>query len=111
VNVMKVLKKPVVVDAVEIDADNYEEVARWCGGRVGTFWHPALGESVTAIEVETLEGPHWAVPGMDLMIRGVRGEFYPIKIDIFDETYDIVNGDPDQDDLFSVSRSFMEETA
>ena len=38
--------------------------------------------------IYTLEGTMAAVPG-DWIIRGVQGEFYPCKPDIFDATYDI----------------------
>jgi hypothetical protein len=41
------------------------------------------------IAIDTLEGTMRAVPG-DVVIRGVMGEFYPCKPDIFDRTYDLV---------------------
>ena len=40
--------------------------------------------------VETREGKIMAIPGVDFVIQGVRGELYPIKKDIFYETYDII---------------------
>ena len=36
--------------------------------------------------IATLEGGHWVDPG-DYIIRGVQGEFYPCKPDIFEKTY------------------------
>ena len=41
------------------------------------------------LEIETLEGRHRASPG-DMIIRGVKGEFYPCKPDIFEATYESV---------------------
>jgi len=40
--------------------------------------------------IETLEGILYAVKGRDFVIRGVKGELYPIEKGIFKETYDIV---------------------
>ena len=40
--------------------------------------------------VETLEGGHAVTPG-DWIIKGVKGEFYPCKPDIFEATYEEVN--------------------
>lgn len=39
--------------------------------------------------ISTLEGLHWVDPG-DIVIRGVAGEFYPCKPDIFAKTYDVI---------------------
>ena len=55
------------------------DLARWCGGRV-------IGKRGEMIAIDTLEGTMYANPG-DYIIRGVQGEFYPCKPDIFDQTY------------------------
>lgn len=81
----KYRKKPVVIDAIQ-NKDAFEVVAwatifddelRWQlpGGRV--------------IIIPTLEGDMRAEPG-DWIIRGVNGEFYPCKPDIFEKTYEPV---------------------
>lgn len=41
--------------------------------------------------IKTLEGKYVARPQYDYVIRGVRGELYPIKKSIFAETYDVVD--------------------
>ena len=41
--------------------------------------------------IKTLEGTEIAVPMRDFVIKGVRGELYPIKKDIFYETYDLLD--------------------
>ena len=46
--------------------------------------------AVPAEKINTREGTLYGYPGRDLIIKGVRGEIYPIGIDIFDETYDVV---------------------
>jgi hypothetical protein len=80
-------KKPVEVQAMQLlgseDGSAGRAVAEWCGGSlVGTFDEPHL-------DIRTLEGIMCANPG-DWIIRGVRGEFYPCKPDIFAETYEAV---------------------
>jgi hypothetical protein len=73
-------KKPVVIDAMRFEAvDDGSRVARWCGG--------SNESSPTAIDITTLEGVMRANVG-DWIIRGVQGEFYPCKPDIFAETYE-----------------------
>lgn len=86
----KFRKKPVVIEARQISTRNYDEacaVVRWCGGR-------AVGEDVgprAMVAIETLEGTMIAEDG-DWIIRGVKGEFYPCKPDIFAATYEPVIG-------------------
>jgi hypothetical protein len=75
----KYRKKPVEVEAVQLTPLNLEEVERFVGGDVGTDG----GEVVIA----TLEGAMRASIG-DFIIRGVKGEFYPCKPDIFEQTYE-----------------------
>ena len=77
-------KKPVIVEAVEIREPNLPgDVAKWCGGSVQGVG--AVGEKVW-IDVPTLEGVMKASYG-DFIIKGVQGEFYPCKPDIFHATY------------------------
>lgn len=60
------------------------KVAEWCGGRL--FYDPST--TITdRIEIPTLEGVMKASPG-DWIIKGVQGEFYPCRNDIFEATYE-----------------------
>jgi hypothetical protein len=72
-------KKPVVIEARQYDGSNADALVRWIGGR--------SYEERGKIIVPTLEGDHAAARG-DWIIRGVKGEFYPCKPDIFDATYE-----------------------
>ena len=74
-------KKPVVVEARQYTRDGLEaeRVAEWCGG-------DQINEGVI---IETLEGDHIGQYG-DWIIKGVKGEFYPCKPDIFKSTYEEV---------------------
>ncbi|MBN7552976.1 hypothetical protein [Mycobacteroides abscessus] len=83
-NVGRFRKRPVEVEAIEYLGNNNHELASWCGGRL-----IALGQGFWKIEIPTLEGPVTASPG-DWIIRGVAGEFYPCKPDVFAKTYEAV---------------------
>src|SRR5574343_141240 len=80
-------KKPVVIEAAQLTIENFEDVRRWCGG---TTWSRPPMRAVTGISIATLEGKMDAEFG-DVIIKGVKGEFYPCKPDIFDRTYDDAN--------------------
>lgn len=78
-------KKPVVIEAVQWDGDS-ETANQFLGEDYGVDWeYAAQGDS--ALVIPTLEGRMRANPG-DWIIRGVKGEFYPIKDAIFRETYE-----------------------
>lgn len=79
------IKKPVRVEAMYLDPNNYDswtEAVAWCGGEaVGEGFEPHI------IAIETLEGTMYADIG-NYIIKGIQGEFYPCKPNIFDRTYD-----------------------
>ena len=81
-------KKPVKVEAVQWDGENKEEVLSFCN----TDGHlRAVATGITKIIViRTLEGNMEARVG-DYIIKGVKGEFYPCKPNIFRETYEEVS--------------------
>ncbi|MDO9008325.1 MAG: hypothetical protein Q8K57_13390 [Thiobacillus sp.] len=79
---MKYRKKPVVIDAIQWTGGNRQDVADFCGDDVLT---PI--EAYKPFQVGTLEGQHTASLG-DWIIRGVQGEHYPCKPDIFEATYE-----------------------
>ena len=78
---MKYRKKPVVVEAVRWNGNNYKEVIDFAENN--KIWFDALGNTW----ISTLEGDMIAKKG-DYIIKGVQGEFYPCKPDIFAETYE-----------------------
>lgn len=73
---MKYRKKPVVIEAIQWNGDNFGEVAMFCKKIKVAYTH-----------IETLEGDMLASKG-DYIIKGVKGEFYPCKPDIFEATYE-----------------------
>lgn len=84
---MKFRKKPVVIDAMQLTVDSFNECCRFIGGEniLGAGLHHV---GVPYIEIKTLEGGLRARLH-DWIIRGVKGEFYPCKPDIFDATYEL----------------------
>lgn len=80
-------KKPVVIEAMQFTADTKQQVLDWITCPVYDAWDKT-GEP--ALYIETLEGNMMAQPG-DWIICGVKGEFYPCKPDIFEDTYEPVN--------------------
>ena len=95
---IKYRKKPVVIEAMRLvgTTGDYHAVYRWVEDHVGSFdplddLVPAQGVSIDPatgfVLIATLEGVMQAKPG-DWIIKGVQGEFYPCKPDIFDATYE-----------------------
>lgn len=79
---MKYRKKPVVIDAVQYDGTQESKL------KIFGMGIPELGEDFMSddLTINTLEGEMTAKPG-DYIIKGVKGEFYPCKPDIFEATY------------------------
>jgi hypothetical protein len=76
-------KKPVVIEAEQLTADNLDQLAKWCGGAIGS----------DGIWIQTLEGTMLARFGEWILkeVKGVNDEFYPCKPDIFEKTYEKVD--------------------
>ena len=89
--IIKATKKPVTIEAVKWDGENSEEIIAFCGDSAFTAVESQMGQTETEeLYIKTLEGNHHASIG-DYIIKGVKGEFYPCKPDIFENTYDIVD--------------------
>lgn len=83
-------KRPVIIEARKFEFGEMEAIAFWCGGRVGHEAKPSDHADVRYwIDIPTLEGVTRASLG-DFVIKGVQGEFYACKPDIFEETYEPV---------------------
>lgn len=90
---MKYRKKPVVVEAVRWTGDNLREVIAFTGLHPSAHYMTweQYRELVAkeGLKIFTLEGAMMASVG-DFIIKGVSGEFYPCKPDIFEKTYEPV---------------------
>lgn len=80
---MKYRKRPVEIEAVQWTSRNVAEMAKFMGGELRV-------NHLHELIIETLEGDMRASP-YDWIIRGVRGEYYPCKPEIFAETYEVVD--------------------
>ena len=81
---MKYKKKPVQVEAIQYKGNNIDECA--------AFLNTCVINADKTITVHTLEGDMKANVG-DYLIKGVAGEFYPCKPDIFEKTYTTADTD------------------
>lgn len=77
-------KKPVAVEAVQWTGENLQEILDFAKGAI-------VRRISNGIIIKTLEGGMTGSPG-DWIIKGVKGEFYPCKPDIFAATYEQVDG-------------------
>jgi hypothetical protein len=86
---MKFRKKPVVIEAMQFKFGmDSEAVNQFIGDSSQEFsFTTGDGESLIGIEIETLEGT-MAVSPDDWIIKGIKGEFYPCKPDIFAASYE-----------------------
>lgn len=97
-------KLPVIVEARRLDfIDNgLREIIEWVNGSGGAARQKP---GFDAVEIDTLEGTMTAGPG-DWIVRGVQGEFYPVKPEIFEATYEpaITDAELDSYSLLTLAR-------
>lgn len=93
----KFRKKPVVIEAIQWDGKNHREMYDFLEHKENDFIHAEgtnfyidHGKVAGGLIIKTLEGEHLASIG-DWIIKGVNGEFYPCKPDIFEKTYEPVD--------------------
>ena len=98
---MKYRKKPGEIEAIQWNGKNHREMFDFLTNYEKTNeFISASGENFYidhdkvkgGLIIKTLEGEHIAAIG-DYIIKGVKGEFYPCKPDIFEQTYEKVDKD------------------
>jgi len=80
----KYVKKPIPITAIQWTGENHIELAEFTNGKCKF----TVGEP--SIVIPTLEGDMKANAG-DYIVRGVEGEFYPCRQDIFEKTYEKIS--------------------
>lgn len=94
----KYRKKPVEIEAIQWEGGNYRKMFDFLTNGIMTdkpittyedSFYIDHDKVVGGLVIRTLEGEHLANIG-DYIIKGVKGEFYPCKPDIFEMTYDKV---------------------
>lgn len=83
---MKYRKKPVVIGAVQWSGNNLNEILDFMKDKQPNYYEDDEQKLLT---IQTLEGNMIASVG-DYIIKGVQGELYPCKPDIFKQTYEVV---------------------
>ena len=82
---MKYRKKPIVIEAVQFKSTgghgNHQEIADFVGQQLKII---NMGDTII---IPTLEG-NMECSLNDYVIRGIKGEFYPCKPDIFEQSYE-----------------------
>ena len=91
---MRYRKKPVIIEATQWTGSNFEEIKQFVTKDLiydidDAAWKVGMGVPDITIKIKTLEGEMLASIG-DFIIKGVDGEFYPCKPDIFQKTYEEV---------------------
>ena len=94
--IQKFRKKPVVIEAIQWTGQNHREMFDFLTGKTDEYIQAAgenfyidHGKVSGGLVIKTLEGEHVASIG-DYIIKGVNGEFYPCKPDIFEKSYDAI---------------------
>ena len=93
---MKFRKKPIVVEAIQWSGLNREEISVFVGKELfmelesETAYLAGVAPPIYSLIISTLEGKMKAMKG-DWIIKGVAGEFYPCKPEIFEKTYGKIN--------------------
>jgi hypothetical protein len=95
---MKYRKKPVIIEAVKWTGQNHREMFDFLTDTknepMQTFdknFSISHSNGIVDLTIKTLEGEHIASIG-DMIIKGVAGEYYPCKPDIFEQTYTYEEG-------------------
>ncbi len=97
----KYRKRPIIIEAVQWTGtnENYRQMLDFAGLRIGPWGGYEGSPYILTIHeeqkllIKTLEGPLFASLG-DWVIRGIQGEFYPCKPDIFKASYELVEEIP-----------------
>lgn len=90
-------KKPIEIEAVQWTGSNLEEIKSFVGESlqydiVDVAWKVGKGVPCVHVVIKTLEGDHVCSEG-DYIIKGIKGELYPCKPDIFAATYEDPSAD------------------
>ncbi len=88
----KFRKRPVVIEAVRSTGtpESNRKIIDWTRGTKTPAYMDTDGKGKNRLSINTLEGAHWVSPG-DWIVKGVAGEFYPVKPEIFAQTYEAVD--------------------
>lgn len=87
-------KRPVAVEALEWTGVNVEQLIEWTRGKFAAAPRDHTDPDITAQVFDELHATWVGVKTGQHVVRGVRGEFYPIAPDVLAETYEPVEDTP-----------------
>jgi len=106
VKTKKYVKKPVLVEAVLLTEENLKEVEEWITEETGDISSALADKKRGWLLIETPEGTLTAYVNEHYIVKGVKGEFYPVEKEIFEETYEECESSPKlilyEDDLVNL---------
>ena len=85
----KYRKKPVVIEAIQLTNESIIEIIKWATDYISIKIDTDENDNIIGMIIPTLEGAMKASMN-DYIIKGIQGEFYPIKSEIFFKTYEKV---------------------
>ena len=85
--IRKYVKRPITIEAIQWTGDNRKEIFDFC---TLSYFNTDFETAELKLMIQTSEGPMQASVG-DYVIKGIHGEFYACKPDIFAKTYDEVH--------------------
>ena len=91
----KYRKKPVVIEAIQLTDESIVEIINWTTEYISIEINTDENNNIVGVIIPTLEGAMKASMN-DYIIKGIQGEFYPCKPDVFEKTYDVVDAERSQ---------------
>jgi len=85
--IKKYIKKPIPIEAILLTNENIEFVIEWIRNSNGECFYD---ERLNRLYLRTLEGYIFAIPNHFYIVKGVKGEFYPVERTVFEESYEEV---------------------
>ena len=85
----KYRKKPVVIEAIQLTNESIIEIIKWATDYISIKIDTDENDNIIGMIIPTLEGAMKASMN-DYIIKGIQGEFYPCKPDIFEQTYELI---------------------
>ena len=85
----KYRKKPIEIEAIQLTNESIIEIINWTTDYISIEIDTDENDNIIGMIIPTLEGTMKASMN-DYIIRGVQGEFYPCKPNVFEQTYELV---------------------
>lgn len=86
---MKYKTKPVEIEAEIFNRESWNNIIKFTEGKADNLTIPRTPLGKATCTIDTLEGVMVVTEG-DYIIRGLRGEYYPCKPDVFIKKYELV---------------------